>query len=302
MLIDPPSESEDSRALADWLELTTVLSGEGVGRIDLVLDSDAMAEDTQADDIAAGDAAHERLIEDITEEIARRQTVLDSGAYPFKMSSNGEALRLKCDWTYGQATYLASLVISHSWNSGKLLQPAKLTERELEEARGHFETLTAVAAVGLSKGPAFLLGTNRAGANGLLERIAHVCSTVQEGEARTVLHPAAPRRANDDGVDVLAIEREADGPPHRNFWFCQSASGANYEKKPISQSVIEGFLEIWFNVRPARTAGALFSRLCSTNLERNCSLHGHLCHHLCHRYAALCAAGFRIDSTRPKPD
>lgn len=284
MSIDPlsPYEDEEPSELADWLELTAVLSREHVGRLDLVLDSGAMAEDTQADDIAADDAADERRIGDLTEEIARRRNVLDPEAYPFEMSSNGESLRLKGNLTYGQATYLASLVIAHSWNSGKLLRPAKLTEEEIQAARGHFETLTAVAAVGLSKGPSFLLGTNRAGAAGLLKRIAHVCRIVGEGRARSVPDSAAPPRANDDGVDVLAVEKEADGPPHRNFWFCQSASGANYKEKPISTNEIESFLEIWFEARPAKASGALFfpallDKLQARYLTRQL---GHLCHRL----------------------
>ena len=280
-MIHPPCESEDPSVLADWLELITALSREHIGRLDLISDFADIAEDTEFDDIAASGTIREALIEAITEEIGRRQQALDSGAYPFEMSANGESLYLKQELTYGQYTYLTCLIIVHSWRSGKLIPPTKLTDAELQNARGHFEILTAVAAVGLSNGPSFLLGTNRGGAIGLLKRIEHVCETVGEGKSRAVPDPAAPLAANDDGVDVLAVEMEADGPPHKNFWFCQSASGANYIDKPIVNE-IKKFLEIWFEVRPANHRGALFCpALFSQKQARYLTLQlGHLCHRL----------------------
>ncbi len=172
-------------------------------------------------------------------------------------------------------------MISHSWRSGKLVEPASLNADELGDARTQFEVLTAVAAVGLATGPSFLLGTNRAGAQGLQDRISYICNTVGEGRGRAALHPAAPAVANDDGVDVLAVHSEVDGPPHRTFWFCQSASGENFSNKPIINE-IEGFLEIWFAERPANTNGALFF---PSTLETVRAIYltprlGHLCHRL----------------------
>lgn len=257
MNIDPPEKNSGEVALADWLELVATLSGDRAANLDLIADAADIAEDTEIDDIADDDAANEALIEAVTEEIRRRARVLHEAAYPFRMSANGEVLHLKNDLTYGQDAYLACLVINHSWTSGKLLAPTKLTDAEAREARNHFEILTAVAAIGIANGPAFLLGTNRRGAAGLLQRVSEICAHVGEGRARAALDPAAPARANDDSVDVLAVETENDGPPHRSFWFCQSAAGANFDSKPIINE-IEKFMEIWMEVRPAHTNGALF--------------------------------------------
>jgi len=256
-VIEPPLASDDPPVLADWLELVTVLSEEQTGNISLVLDSADIAEDSEIEDIAANDSTRDSQAEAIAETILSRRTTLGEEAYPFLMSTNGERLHITPNRTYGHSTYLACLMISHSWRSGKLVAPASLSEDELRTARTQFEILTAVAAVGLATGPSFLLGTNRAGAQGLQDRVSEICNIVGEGRGRPILHTAAPDAANDDGVDVLAVHPELDGPPHRTFWFCQSASGENYSDKPII-NIIDGFLDIWFDERPAHTSGALF--------------------------------------------
>ena len=288
-MIDPPLESDAPPVLADWLELVTIFSHTKVGYMGEVLDSADIAEDSEMEDIAAHDAARDSLAEAICEEIARRLSALGSNAYPFRISGNGETLQLLSDQTYGHLTYLSCLLISQSWGSGKLTPPARLTEEELRHARANFEVLTAVSAVGLATGPSFLLGTNRQGAAGLLQRIEHLCNTVGEGSARPHLHPAAPEAANDDGVDVLAIHQEIDGPPHRMFWFCQSAAGENYKNKPIINE-IERFMEIWFDQRPAKTEGALFF---PATVEHPNALYltrslGYLCHRLRMPHYAQC--------------
>ncbi|MCY4169184.1 MAG: hypothetical protein OXE82_12970 [Rhodobacter sp.] len=280
-MIDPPHESDGPAVLADWLELVTVLSLAKTGYVDQVLGSADIAGDTDVEDIAAYDAARDSLSEAIGEEIARRLGALEIDAYPFAISKNGEALNLRPELTYGHLAYLSCLLISQSWKSGKLTYPARLTEAELRDARVNFEVLTAVSAVGLATGPSFLLGTNRQGAEGLLKRIEHLCNTVGEGTARSQMHDSAPDFANDDGVDVLAIHQEVDGPPHVMFWFCQSAAGENYRNKPIINE-IGRFMEIWFEERPANTSGALFFPATIDNpgalyLTRRL---GHLCHRL----------------------
>lgn len=280
-MIEPPLASDDPPVLADWLELVTVLSEEQTGHVSVVLNSVDIAEDAEIEDIAANDATRDSQAEAIAETILERRTALGEDAYPFSMSTNGERLRVTPNPTYGHSTYLACLMISHSWRSGKLVAPASLSADELRDARTQFEVLTAVAAVGLATGPSFLLGTNRAGAQGLQDRISQICNMVGEGRGRAVLHPAAPVAANDDGVDVLAVHPEVDGPPHRTFWFCQSASGENYTDKSIV-NVVDGFLDIWFDERPANASGALFfpSTLDTVRAVYLTPRLGHLCHRL----------------------
>lgn len=289
-MIDPPHASDEPSVLADWLELVTIFSSEKIGRVNVLLDSTGIAQDSEHEDIADGDTARDCLAEDIAEEIIQRRSALEPDAYPFEMSADGESLRLVSPPTYGHSAYIACLMISQSWSSGKLVPPAKLSRTELDAGRMEFEVMSAVAAVGLARGgPSFLLGTNRHGAKGLQERVTHVCHVVGEARGRKVLHSAAPESPNDDGVDVLAVELEADGPPHRGFWFCQAAAGMDYQKKPIL-NVIPGFLEVWFAEQPLHAKGALFLPATlrgprATYLTRRL---GHLCHRLrMPRYAQL---------------
>ena len=267
-MIDPPLESDDEGELTDWLELIALYSVEKSAQLDLVVNAIEIADDSEPEDIAAADEANEALLERMTEEIRQRTESLSAEAYPYEISSNGETLGLRDDLTYGHKAYLSCLVISQSWSAGKLLPPVKLTDQELRDGREKFEILSAVAALGLSGGPSFLLGTNRAGAEGLLARIAEVCQSVKEGAARPELHDDAPEAANDDKVDVLAVEKENDGPPHRGFWFCQSAAGANYKDKPMKNEV-ERFLEIWFEYRPANALAAVFCPALLSRTEIN---------------------------------
>jgi hypothetical protein len=257
MNVDPPQHSDGISVIADWLELVALISGDGGASLDLVQDAVDIADDTELIDISQKDVLNEELNEGISEEIIERLRSLGETAYPFRMSANGETLLIESEFSFGHYAYLCCLVINHSWASGKLVAPTKLTGAENVAARNHFETLTAVAAIGFSSGPAFLLGTNREGAVGLLARIQEICETVNEGAARPELHPEAPEAANDDGIDVIAVELEVDGPPHRNFWFCQAASGENYTDKPVINE-IDRFLEIWFDLNPVRVAGAIF--------------------------------------------
>ena len=257
MNIDSPRASDDPSVLADWIELVAVFSQESRALFDQIIDATGIEEDTEGIDIAEEDARTEALIESVIEAITVRAEALKSTAYPFRISNNGKVLEIFPQLGYAHHVYLASLCIHHSWRNGKLFDPLKMTPDELQEGRNHFEVFTAVAALGISKGPTFLLGSNRNGAQGLLQRIQRICETVGEGRAREVLHQDAPIHANDDGIDVLSVELENDGPPHRNFWFCQSATGANYKVKPVINE-IERFLEIWFENRPVNCKGALF--------------------------------------------
>ena len=115
-MIDPPLESDATPVLADWLELVTILSHTKIGHIGEVLNSADIGEDAEMEDIAAHDAARDSLAEAMCEEFRTRHSVLGADAYPFKISANGETLRLLSNHTYGHLTYLSCLLISQSWN------------------------------------------------------------------------------------------------------------------------------------------------------------------------------------------
>ena len=267
-MIDPPLDSDEPEDKLDWLELVALFASEKTVHIDSVINALEIAEDQEAENIADADVGIETIQNDIAEEVQQRTNALGEESYPYQISSNGETLKLRQGLTYGHKTYLACLVLNHSWATGKLVPPWKLNGPEIRAGRAHFEVFSAVAALGLSGGPSFLLGTNRANAEGLLARIAQVCERVGEGSARPAVHEDAPDAANDDKVDVLAVEMENDAPPHRSFWFCQSAAGADFVNKPIVNEV-DRFLELWFFDRPTNTSAAVFCPALLTQTQVN---------------------------------
>lgn len=257
MGLTSPLEADEVYDLVDWLELSAILSADCVARLDLIADAFDIGQETENEDIGHEDAKSESIANDLAGEILRRKQALGDDVYPFDISPNGEILKAKNVENYGQSTYLASLVINHSWSSGKLEAPARLTHNEQRTGRIIFEVLSAVAAVGYARGPAFLIGTNRGGANALLGRVQTICEIAGEGHARPAPLEEAPPMVNDDGVDIIAISKEADGPPARSFVFGQSAAGADWVQKSIRIEV-ENFLATWFDRQPANCEAVIF--------------------------------------------
>lgn len=287
-----PSTDDDELSLADWLELTAFFAKSRTVNLDEIENAFDIEQDVEVIDIAENDADEEGRAVDLAEEIKRRSDILKKN-YPFAISDNGEQLSYDPDFSFGGLSYLVSLIISNSWSSGKLQAPLRLTAEELRVARDIFEIVSVLAALGRTGGPAFLIGTNRAGAEALRLRIEHICDVVGEGRARGVVPAAAPAAANDDGVDLIAIEQEPDGPPQRRFSFGQSASGQNFKGKPIA-NLIPGFLDIWFETAPRNTEAVMYipAILSQHDLRYYNGRLGHMMHRP--RLAAYSQVGFEL--------
>lgn len=278
--LEAPENGGSIERIVDWLELSALFDERGRARLDTVLNAFEISEDYYDENIAHYDELVESTYSDIAVEIARRGEVLN-GSYPFGISENGEQISLTCIGDVGQTAYLACLIIDHSWSAGLLMRPAKLNGCETIHSRNVFELVATVAASGFANGPAFLVGENRRGASGLLAYVARVCERAREGEARPEPPADAPRSANDDGVDVIALALERDGPPARAFIFGQAASGANWKSKSILVE-IENFLETWFSRRPRRFEGIMLvpTILSEQDASRQPRRVGHILHRL----------------------
>lgn len=282
MSLEAPLPETPIDELVDWLELRAFLAPESRASLDEIWNVWEIGQDEEVEEIAEDDAIKEDLYAKLADEVQRRKATIGDAGYPFSIGRNGEYVERVRAERFGQMSYLLCLVIHHSWTGGKLIAPARLRPVELQQARTEFEIISAVAAIGYADGgPSFLIGTNRAGAQNLLIRVGEICDVVGEGAPRAALHPEAPARANDDGVDVIAVHLENDGPPARSFNFCQAAAGANYEGKPII-NLIERFLETWFDIRPPNHDGiiftpALFAEAETSRLSRT---HGRIVHRL----------------------
>lgn len=257
MTILSPLNVDEVHELVDVLELTALFSREKAAYVDSLIGALDIGEDHHSEVIDQSDEGAEETSARIADEIKSRAETLGSNAYPFRISENGEVLNRLDVLHFGHVAYLIMLLINNSWAGGKLDAPLKLTPAEERSARNVFEVVSAVAAVGYADGPSFLIGTNRGGAEALLRRLAKVAQVANEGKARSALHPDAPRDANDDGVDIIAISPEVDNrPPVRGFFLAQSASGANYVNKPI-KNLVDSWMDLWFEQKPANPCVAV---------------------------------------------
>lgn len=258
MTLASPRSDATRAELADWLELNALLSETGTAHTDVILNALGIEQDEENDDFGQSDVEKEQIIEGISEAIRERQEALTENAYPFSMSQNGEKLVFVSQDNYGHKTYIICLLISHSWASGILSGQLKMLACELLMGRTCFEIISAVASIGIvTPGISFWIGSNRSKASGLHRRLVEICNEVGEVRARPTVEDAAPVNANDDGVDVLAVAFEIGGPPHRQVVFGQAASGADFKKKSMKADM-EGFMDIWFSVRPTNPQAALF--------------------------------------------
>lgn len=277
-MIASPTVDATEVNLVDWLELNALFDAQGRGYVDQIINSFDFEADFDDPDVADADAAEEDIRNRIAAEVERRRRNLGN-SYPFDVYSVGEIIRYTGCETHGRLAYLVSLLAEHSWKGGLLSGDSRYNGVEQVALRNAFEVIAALAAAGYTRGPAFLIGTNRSGAVALLQRVQEICDHVGEGRARPAVEDFAPPNANDDGVDVIAVQLEQDGPPHSGFYFCQSASGANFREKPITNE-IPNFVETWFEIAPVnrRALVVVAAMLSRSELTRQSRRLGHILH------------------------
>lgn len=259
MSIDAPTKADSVLVLVDWLELVALFAENRRAKLDAILGAFEIGADTCLTDIAEDDAFEEDYYSLIADEVAKRAGALDDDAYPFEMSENGEMVTLRAELTYGQKSYLMSLIHDNSRGSGKLSGNSQLTKIEAAQGRTLFEIFAVFASHGFCDGGhTFYIGSNRRGAENLLQILDQACLIVQEGVAEKYanLPVDAPDAVNDGGVDVIAVHQEPNGPPHRCWHFGQAAIGANFTAKSAI-SALKSFDEVWFSTPPANRAGLM---------------------------------------------
>ena len=258
MGIASPLPAESIEQLVDWLELSAVLCASRV-RLDALTGALGIAADNdnaRLDDMGDFDTRDQRidsLLSEVFTEIERRKHALKD-AYPFSVSSSGEAFRIASDLNYGSYAYLVCLILHHHWSgSGKLEGEFRATATELAEGRNILEVFGVFALHSVVEyGHVFYVGRNRRSQEGLLEILQSACDAA--GTAASTRHPQdipafAPKAPNDDQVDIIAIHAEPDGPPPRNWTFVQVAAGKNYPDKGLAGHM-NRFFANWFSMPP----------------------------------------------------
>lgn len=218
--------------LVDWLELAALFDDYGVARLDALLGSLAELEPSAEDDIGRRDQEREQLVEKIEAEVDLRQRHL-ADTYPFQMSEGGDEVILSPTWRdeLRLAFYLVCLVATHA--SGSPILRAVPVDDMLRELRNKiFQVVATLGLAGHSRGPAFSVGWPRQNGEKIVELLTRA---VAAGGGFTVREPPSPYvapREKDGGVDVIAFTLDGRPPPVA-FYFGQTASGRNWEDKPV---------------------------------------------------------------------
>jgi hypothetical protein len=218
--------------LVDWLELVALFDEFGVARLDALLGSLAELEPSAEDDIGRRDQEREQLVEMIEAEVTFRQTNLED-AYPFELSGAADEMLLSPTWREEPrlAFYLVCLVATHA--SGSPILRAVPVDEMLRELRNKiFQVVATLGLAGLSRGPAFSVGWPRQNGERIVELLTRAVAAGGGFTVRDPPSPYTPPHEKDGGVDVIAFTLDGRPPPVA-FYFGQTASGRNWEDKPV---------------------------------------------------------------------
>lgn len=233
-VINAPNLNLDDDDLVDWLEFAALFDEYGVARVDALLGSLAELEAAPDDDIGRRDQERERLIERIEAEVSFRQKHLEE-TYPFDLSASGDELVIHCGWRDEPklAFYLVCLVTAHATGSSILRAPP--VDDMLTELRNQiFQVIATLSLAGLYDGPSFSVGWPRQSGEPIVQLLNRA---VEAGAGFTVRNPPSrytPPKEKDGGIDVIAFTLDGRPPPTL-FAFGQTASGRNWEDKPVSE-------------------------------------------------------------------
>jgi hypothetical protein len=231
--INAPNLDLGADDLVDWLELVALFDDYGVARVDALLGSLAELEAGAEDDIGRRDQEREQLVERIETEVTFRQKHLRD-TYPFDLSPGGDELVIDSGWRDEPklAFYLVCLVAAHATGSSILRVPP-VDDLLIELRNRIFQIIATLSLAGLYGGPAFSVGWPRQSGEPIVELLTRA---VEAGGGFTVRNPpgryTAPRE-KDGGIDVIAFTLDGRPPPTL-FAFGQTASGRNWEDKPVA--------------------------------------------------------------------
>jgi hypothetical protein len=250
-----PDESYHRTKTADWLELKAIASPDGRVGFGTLVSATALTENEQEENIGDKDAEEDRLVLDAQEEINRRRESVGED-YPFRIDDNGQAMCFVKPLTMAGSIYLFCLFLSHAFDRtiiSKELAP-HVTNRE----RDLFQACSTVAAGGWVQGPAISFGWPRPDGSTYLRALKRAYTLFGDGTPHKRARPAASKAVKDNGVDIIAWRRAADGLPGTQYLVAQVASGADWKDKSVITDR-QHFHDYWFERKPGSpTTDAMF--------------------------------------------
>lgn len=221
-----PDDSTNAIRLADWLELTAIVSGDGdssTGDLERSLRR-ASSDETDADN------AIELRIMAAYEEIEQRLKAAGK-AYPFDIDYG--TVQIKTNWKDYPA-YIFCLCLSYFGSANQV--PRKL-----------FEHIARAAAKGYLQGDAVDFGFPRSNLpKSFPEAVSELCIRIGEGGG----HNSLPSQSfKDDKLDIVAWKNFPDASPSKFLLFGQCASGADWEGK-LRELSPDAFCRNWMREVP----------------------------------------------------
>ncbi len=263
--IASPLMADTRSCIADWLEITTLLSSRGrtteatlFGLLDFA--EDAAATESLVDE-ETGEPLDEAILEEprqqfsssIFEELSYRQTCLGE-SYPFAVDvALGRLERMDVNAINhpGHLVYLFCLLASLIRRGS--LQPV---ERFAQLERGianAFQICACLAAGGYIVGEVASFGFPRASGDAFLPALRNVYTRFGAGQVRMIdeIPAGLPSSLKDGGIDVIAWRDLPDGMPGKIYLLGQCASGMGWKSKSVLEYI--GQLHgAWFTKQPAK--------------------------------------------------
>jgi hypothetical protein len=209
MLELPTNDPTNPIKLADWLEISSVLSPDSDasrGNLESALRIASFDGIIDSDDI-------ERKVLDVFNELEQRESAA-AHAYPFIMECG--VLKLKSEWKNFPA-YVFCLFLSY------------FGLRETREAPKLFESISCQAAKKYLNGNAVSFGFPRTESPpNFSDAVTQLCRDIGEGGQ---FHDQPSLARKDDTLDVVAWVDFVDKRPSKIIMFGQCAAGENWDKK-----------------------------------------------------------------------
>jgi len=262
--INPPNPTDTRSALADWLELQTLMDPRGVSTRASLLNVMDILEDDAAEpdrvDAETGEVLDEAILEDerqqfvnVTfEELSYRQETLGD-SYPFQVDAARYRLARQTEEAIvhpGQIVYLFCL-LSSAIREHRIQPHADLTQAERNIADA-FQVCACLAAGGYLNGDVSSFGFPRATGTNFLTALRQTFARFGIGTVRANddIPDGLPTSLKDGGIDVIAWRDHPDGMPSKTYLVGQCASGTQWRDKSVLE-YIKQLHGSWFTRSPA---------------------------------------------------
>lgn len=259
MPIKSPTGRETRSELADWVELSTIVSpsgSSGAAELRALVRREEDSERRVLTDELTGDQLEEetldteedRIEDAVLSEIEFRKAVLGLD-YPFTVETSRGSWALSFDGlgSSGSEIYLSCLLIS-CMRDKRIREDAVRAESGVDPAR-LFQAISSDASQALL-GRSISFGWPRADGTNFRDALQGFVDALRVGKPKSQPPFGASRAVKDEGIDVIAWRSFTDGRPGNLLLFGQVASGGNWRGKPVAVE-LPLFLD-WFHTRPAQ--------------------------------------------------